>query len=200
MRKNCARWKCWSRLRPHEQLGRSVAVHAVRPALISSLVTTGRVPVSDRVDAGNRAPRTRAPQIPSRKSYHWQSVSVHPVIPLTSADTIRAGDGNRNRMTSLEDRWPCTPGDLRGYRSWSPAGECSRVTVADRLSPLCMARMWHAAASVSRLKRLAFQAQRHGLSGISGWGVIPWPGYASPGRRWRRSRGRSCRCRDRDRR
>jgi hypothetical protein len=36
----------------------------------------------------------------------------------------RAGDGNRNRMTSLEDRSRRTLADLREHRCWSAGREC----------------------------------------------------------------------------
>jgi hypothetical protein len=66
------------------------------------------------------------------------------ILSLTWADTLRAGDGNRTRMTSLEGRWR---GSARRQRSGPillAAGvRGGGVTVTDRRLPSCVARMWH---------------------------------------------------------
>ena len=66
------------------------------------------------------------------------------MVPLTWAGTIRAGDGNRTRMTSLEDRWRSSVRrQISGPFLLAAGVRGGGVTVTDRRLPSCMARMWH---------------------------------------------------------
>ena len=55
-----------------------------------------------------------------------------------------AGDGNRTRIASLEDRWRSHARRQRSGPVLLAAGVRSGgVTVTDRWLPSCVARMWH---------------------------------------------------------
>ena len=66
------------------------------------------------------------------------------ITPPTWAGTTGAGDGNRTRMTSLEDRWR-SPARRQGSGPVLLAAGVrgGGVTVTDRRLPSCVARMWH---------------------------------------------------------
>ena len=57
---------------------------------------------------------------------------------------VRADDGNRTRMTSLEVRALGPVGDLRDDRPGHPMGVSVRVTAVDRRALWRVARVWHA--------------------------------------------------------
>ena len=46
------------------------------------------------------------------------------IMPLTWAGITRAGDGNRNRMTSLEDRSSYSASELRQQRPRWTVSDC----------------------------------------------------------------------------
>jgi hypothetical protein len=73
-------------------------------------------------------------------------------------DDGTTGDGNRNRMTSLEVRFPGLVADLRERRSWS-SGECLRRLGSGQLQ---LATHFH--------KREAEQVQSRPVSG--GFGML----------------------------
>jgi hypothetical protein len=79
-----------------------------------------------------------------------QALTVRP-HQMTAKQTVNrkmqqtgAGDGNRTRIASLEDRWRSPARRQRSGLVLLVAGVRSGgVTVTDRWLPSCVARMWH---------------------------------------------------------
>jgi hypothetical protein len=55
---------------------------------------------------------------------------------------VRAGDGNRTRMTSLEDRYGSNSLDVLRHRYWSRASDDPLLTVTASGSSWHLARTW----------------------------------------------------------